>query len=137
MPDEKTELKKETPSTNKTPLSWKNIILNFPFWLHQAARHQAMFRIAQIKIFFLVRFAKTRRWVWHKKWVCQMYIAGYRWIKPERFMTEFPPNPKHKMCHGKGYFVVQLPNKMKAIRWCTCIHDKYKASGKKYIIKET
>jgi hypothetical protein len=119
---------------NMTATEAKNVAVNTPKWLWQKTTTWIAYFLVRCKIWVMVRYAKSRRWYWDKKRYVQMRLAGYKFIPPGRFLTEFPPRKNHKPCNEKGYVVVQLPDRRKVIRFCTCVTDKYKTSGKKYIV---
>jgi len=116
-------------------VNWKNVAINFPFWLWQKSKFVVESRLTQLKVLVFVYYARIRRGFSDYKRRVQMYIAGYRTITGEQFITMFPPKKGHKPCNGQGWNVVMLPNKMKTMRFCACVTDKYKASGKKFLIK--
>ena len=89
------------------------------------------------KIVVLVYTSRVRRWYYKKKFYLKAKLAGYKYVTPEQSIMEFPPKKGHKACnYGKGYNVIQLPNKTKTIRFCYCVSEQYKKSGKKYMLKE-
>lgn len=115
----------------------RNVIINTPLFAWQKSRNWMIMRAVQLKVIVLVRWSRLRRWYWAHKQGVQMWVAGYRKISADDFLKEFPPKPGHKACRaGQGWMVVQLPNKQKVIKFCTCVTDKYKASGKKYLVKQ-
>lgn len=136
--DKKKEAAPQVPEPKKIDwkgVNWKNVATNFPFWLWQKTKFVVESRLTQGKVLVLTRYAKIRRGFWDYKRRVQMYIAGYRTITGEQFITMFPPKKGHRLCNGQGWNVVMLPNKLKVIRYCICVTDKYKNSGKKFLIK--
>ena len=122
-------------TTKERLIKYRNICINFPIFLFQTVKINLFMIALKNKIRVFVVYGKARRWYWDKKWYFQMRMAGYKFIKPEQMLMEFPPKKNHKLCnYGKGFHVVQLPTKRKVIQFCSCVHDQYKKSGKKYMI---
>jgi hypothetical protein len=115
---------------------WRNVAVNLPRFVWQKSSTFVMLLFLQTRMRYWIRFAKMRRWYWGHKKNIQLRLAGYKFITSEQFISEFPPNKKHGPCHGKGWHAVQLPDKRKIIRFCTCVTEPYKASKKKYIVKQ-
>ena len=69
-------------------------------------------------------------------------VLRYRVISAKEFLTEFPPNKKCPRCDtekkgGYGWLVIQDPiTKKMAIRFCKCVLKQYRASKKRYIVKD-
>ena len=124
------------PETRKLYLI-RNVAINSVLFVWQKAKTIVMLRYMQARILYYSRRSRIKQWIFRHKNNIQMYISGYRTISAEQFLTEFPPKKGHKACRaGQGWMVVQLPNKMKVIRWCECVTDKYHKSGKKYKVKQ-
>jgi len=115
----------------------RNVIVNSVIYVWQRTLNYSILRATQLKIKYFVHTSALRRWIWWHKEATRMWIAGYRKISADDFIKEFPPKKGHKPCRsGQGWMVVQLPNKQKVIRFCTCVTEKYKKSGKKYLVKQ-
>lgn len=113
------------------------IVFGWMIKVYQKLRLWFIGFIIKGKIIVLVYFARARRLYWRRKHYIKAKLAGFKYITPEQFIMEFPPKKNHKACnYGKGYSVVQYPNKQKTIRFCHCVTDQYKKSGKKYMLRE-
>ena len=137
------ELEKKKAAEPPTPVETRklyivrNVVINSIVFVVHKVLFWLEVQATKGKIFFFVGLGKTRRFVFQRKNAVQMWIAGYRKIDPQDFLKEFPPKKGHKSCnYGTGWAVVQLPNKTKAIRFCSCVTNQYKASGKKYLINQ-
>lgn len=129
--------KPEAPVETRRLYIIRNVVVNsIMFALHWLAIRIEI-QATKLKVLYFVYFAKARRFVRYHKQRIQNYIAGYRRIDADKFLAMFPPKKGHKPCnYGTGWMVVQLPNKTKAIRFCHCVTEQYKKSGKRLIINQ-
>jgi len=68
------------------------------------------------------------------RYYLSMKLQGFKYVTMKEFFEEFPPDPSCKKCHGKGCGIIQVPDGDKRLIYCKCVHEPYKASGKKYEI---
>jgi len=116
---------------------YKNFARNFPVWLWLKVRNAVFFWFMRMRIRWWSLKSKWNKFYYRKKWLVRMWLAGYKWIHPEEFIKLYPPKKGHKTCGGKGWYILQRPvDKRKMIVMCDCVQQKYKASGKKWLLKE-
>lgn len=137
------------PSSTKPKLTFKRFLAlakafeyrqfakNFPMWLWLKVRNSVFFWFMRMRVRWWARKSKILQVAYRRKWKIKMWLAGYRWIHPEAFIKLYPPKDGHKKCGGKGWYILQRPtDKKKMIVMCDCVQQKYKASGKKWLLKE-
>jgi len=139
MPASPTSVSKATTAFKQLAgMSWGNILRNLPFLVWQWIKSRFVYwRMWFFSKLFIYRYHAVWKWREIKQFV-NMKRKGIKWITADQFLKEFPPRKNHKACnYGMGYFIVQDgKTKMKGIRFCRCVEEKYENSGKKYMLRQ-
>lgn len=115
---------------------YKNFARNFPVWLWLKVRNAVFFWFMRMRVRYWAMKSKVLVPILRKRWMFRMWLAGYKWIHPEEFIKLYPPKKGHKTCNGQGWYRFRRPDKRMMIVMCDCVQQKYKASGKKFLLKE-
>lgn len=99
-------------------------------------RHTVLFVVISFKIWWVVFHSHCLRKLWKYRKIVSLWLAGYKWVTMDQFLDEFKPKSGHSKCNGKGYFVIKAADGFKRIMYCSCVHDQYIKSGKKYMMKD-